>query len=61
MSGHHSAKQPYRVFISHSSDDIWIADQIRRHVEATGSEAFLDEKDVQKGDEYRAVLLREVG
>lgn len=46
--------------MSHSSDDLWVAEQLCAHVEATGATAFLDERNVQKGDDYQQLLRREV-
>jgi hypothetical protein len=41
----------YRVFVSHSSRDRWIAQQVAVHLEAIpGVEVFLDEKDLHGGD-----------
>jgi hypothetical protein len=39
-----------KVFISHSSADKWIAQQIAGELEARGIDAFLDAKDIQTGD-----------
>lgn len=47
---------PYIVFISHSSNDLWIANQIARELKALGVEVWLDEKDLKGGD----ILLEEI-
>lgn len=44
----------YKVFISHSTKDKWVARQISKEIEASGSKGriktFLDEKDIETGD-----------
>ena len=32
----------YKVFISHSSKDTWVAKQIERHLQECGAHTFLD-------------------
>ncbi|WP_424131999.1 toll/interleukin-1 receptor domain-containing protein [Roseiarcus sp.] len=46
-------KKPYRVFVSHSGDDIWVAEQIARLIEDCGADAFLDRRDIAAGDDFR--------
>lgn len=46
----------YLVFISHSSADIWIAEQIAKQITELGAEIWLDKKDLQGGD----VLVDEI-
>ncbi len=41
-----------KVFISHSSRDTWVATQIATHVRAIGADAFLDEADIEHGDDF---------
>jgi TIR domain-containing protein len=40
------------VFISHSSEDTWVARQIAKEVSARGARPFLDEADVAVGAEF---------
>jgi len=40
----------YLVFISHSSADIWIAEQIDKQIRASGAKTWLDKKDLKGGD-----------
>ena len=47
---------PYLVFISYSSADIWIAEQIDKQIRALGTTTWLDKKDL-KGDD---VLVDEI-
>src|SRR4030095_5483680 len=46
----------YLVFISHSSADIWIAEQIAKQIKELGAEIWLDKKDLRGGD----VLVDEI-
>ncbi len=39
-----------RIFISHSSTDKWVAQQIANHLVERGLDCFLDEKDIETGD-----------
>lgn len=44
------------VFISHASSDRWVAEQIAKHIEATGATYFLDTRDIETGDVFDDVL-----
>lgn len=46
-----------KVFISHSSTDTWIAQQLANHIRACGAETFLDEADIQHGDDFEEEIL----
>ena len=54
----------YTVFISHSTNDRWIAKQISEMIEARGRrhriKTFLDEKDIEGGDSIHEAILRNV-
>src|ERR1043166_2290014 len=41
----------HQVFISHSSTDTWVARQIANYIAACGASCFLDESNVQIGDD----------
>lgn len=45
------------VFISHSSRDTWIARQIAREVSSCGATPFLDEADVEVGEDFEENIL----
>ena len=45
------------VFVSHSSDDTWIARQMAREISARGATPFLDEADVDVGAEFEEDIL----
>jgi hypothetical protein len=50
----------YRVFISHGSDESWIALQVGRRIEELGAEAFLDEVHIPKGSNIKGIIHREI-
>lgn len=45
------------VFVSHSSQDTWIAKQIAREIEARGATPFLDEAQVDAGADFEEDIL----
>ena len=47
-----------KVFISHSSTDLWIARQIAKEIMALGAGTFLDEGDIAHGDDFDAEILK---
>lgn len=40
------------VFVSHSGVDTWVARQIAREIAACGASTFLDEADIDVGDDF---------
>lgn len=52
-----SEKSPYGVFISHASEDRWIAEQLARHVREAGASPFLDAVDVDDGDDFEERII----
>jgi len=50
----------YRVFISHGSHDRWVAGQIRKQLQDSGIEAFLDATDINIGDNFRVIILHQL-
>jgi hypothetical protein len=50
----------YRVFVSHASDDIWVAEQIARNVEECGATSFLDRRDIAAGDDFNQRIHKEI-
>jgi TIR domain len=52
--------KPYRVFVSHSGDDIWVAEQIARLLEECGAATFLDRRDIAAGDDFRERIREEI-
>jgi hypothetical protein len=53
-------EEEYKVFVSHGKPDIWIAGQIARLIKDCGAVTFLDETDVNRGDNFKQVILREI-
>src|SRR5215813_3081416 len=49
-------KVGYRVFVSHATDDLWVAEQIAKLIEECGATAFLDRKDIKECDELLALF-----
>jgi hypothetical protein len=50
----------YRVFISHGSDDQWIAAQIAKNLSGLGADTFLDETSIPKGANFKQIIHREI-
>lgn len=50
----------YLVFISHSSQDRWIAKQISRLIEERDIRTFLDEKDIEGGQAIHDSIRRSI-
>jgi hypothetical protein len=48
----------YKVFISHASDDTWVARQIANHIEHCGASYFLDVADIQHGDDFEEEIRK---
>ena len=46
----------YRVFVSHGSDDHWIAAQIARCVRDLGADTFLDKTNIPKGANFKQII-----
>lgn len=51
-----SSEDSHLVFISHSGEDTWIAQQIAREIEALGVKTFLDEANIDAGDDFEEVF-----
>jgi hypothetical protein len=51
----------YQVFISHASTDTWVARQIAAHIRARGAVTFLDEADIQHGDDIEERIYQAAG
>jgi hypothetical protein len=45
------------VFVSHSSRDTWVAKQIAAQISKCGARPFLDEADVEVGDDFEQEIL----
>jgi hypothetical protein len=54
--------KPYRVFFSHGSDDTYIVENfLKPKVESSGARVFVDAGTIGYGDDFRALLLAELG
>jgi len=54
-------RNTYKVFISHGSEDKWVAQQIGRRIrEDCGAETFLDVDDVATGDNFERRIHAEI-
>src|SRR5216684_3706658 len=45
------------IFVSHSSQDTWVARQIAREIESSGAKPFLDEAEVDAGADFEEDIL----
>jgi hypothetical protein len=54
----HQNKTDYKVFISHSSKDLWLAQQIEKGIKNCKAKTFLDAADVEAGDTFDEVILK---
>jgi len=50
----------YKVFISHASIDTWVARQLARYIEDLGASTFLDEADIEYGDDFEERILEAI-
>jgi hypothetical protein len=49
------------VFVSHCGEDTWVARQIAREIAARGARPFLDEADIDVGDEFEEEIRQFLG
>lgn len=54
------AQNQYRVFISHGSEDRWVAAQLASCVRQLGADTFLDETNIPKGGDFKQIIHREI-
>ena len=48
----------FQVFVSHASTDTWLARQIAGHVKRCGAACFLDDNDIDHGDEFEETIRK---
>src|SRR5262245_43205966 len=54
--------EPYRVFVSHGSDDTYIVHRhLQQDIEKSGALVFVDAGALQYGDDFRNIILEELG
>lgn len=52
---------PYKVFVSHGSHDMWLAGQIAKEIQALGAVPFLDETNIPKGaPDFKKLIRNEI-
>lgn len=47
-----------KVFVSHSSIDSWVARQLATHLAGCGVDTFLDNADIDHGDDFEEEILK---
>ncbi|HVF97195.1 MAG TPA: toll/interleukin-1 receptor domain-containing protein [Flavisolibacter sp.] len=50
----------YKVFISHGSDDTWVAQQIEKQILHLGATTFLDASVIEGGDKFEDEIFGEI-
>jgi len=50
----------YQIFVWHGGADAWLASQIASRLREAGAETFLDNNDLNKGDDFKHVIRTEV-
>jgi hypothetical protein len=45
------------VFVSHSSRDTWVAEQLAKHIQRTGATPFLDAASIETGADFEDEIL----
>lgn len=50
----------YQIFISHSSKDAWTSKQIENHIRQIGCKTFLDDGNIDVGDDFEKIILKEI-
>ena len=49
-----------KVFVSHGKEDIWVARKIAQDIQRSGALTFLDEADIEKGDDFKKRIHTEI-
>jgi TIR domain len=50
----------YKVFVSHGTDDRWVAGRIAAEIRDRGARTFLDETDIPKGADFKRIIHGEI-
>lgn len=51
----------YKVFVSHGSQDLWLASQIAKEMQGLGASPFLDESNIPKGSpDFKKIIRDEI-
>jgi hypothetical protein len=46
--------------VSHGKEDSWVAHKIAQDVQECGASTFLDESDIEKGDDFKKIIQAEI-
>jgi hypothetical protein len=52
--------KPYQVFISHASNDKWIAKTLCEKIESVGATTFRDDRDINGGNDIPEEIRRQI-
>ena len=52
--------KPYKVFVSHATDDKWLATVLCEKIEAVGATTFRDDRDIDGGDDIPEQIRVEI-
>jgi hypothetical protein len=52
--------KPYQVFISHATDDKWIAKTLCEKIEGVGATTFRDDRDIDGGNDIPEAIRRQI-
>ncbi len=48
-----------KVFVSHASSDLWVARQLVTHSRSAGADTFLDEQQIDYGNDFEDIIVAE--
>jgi hypothetical protein len=54
------AKKKYKVFVSHGTQDNWVAGQMAKCIQEVGAATFLDQTNIPKGANFRQIIHKEI-
>jgi len=52
------SKKP-KVFISHASPDLWVAEQLELKARTCGADTFIDSEKIEYGDDFEEIIIKE--
>jgi TIR domain len=55
-----TSKPKYQVFVSHATDDKWIATTFCEKIDATGASTFRDDRDINGGDDIPEAIRTQI-
>jgi hypothetical protein len=54
------AKKKYKVFVSHGTQDNWVARKMAKCIQEVGAATFLDQTNIPKGANFRQIIHKEI-